>query len=144
MKKITIHSLAELEKFAAEVARTIKGGEVIFLQGDLGAGKTTFVSFFARVLGARQEASSPTFTIEQVYEAADGTLIRHYDLYRVASAPEFFVAEFLEGLYDQKEIRLVEWGDPLLPYIRTYTLIRFERSLEGENVREVSLEKVGV
>lgn len=135
--------MTELKQFATEIARHIGGGEVFFLEGDLGAGKTTFTSYFAVALGAKQDVSSPTFTIEQVYEIAHGLRIRHFDLYRITSAPELFVAEFLEGLYDKNEVRLVEWGESLLPYLPKYTLIRFNRSAKGENIRELTIEEIG-
>ena len=79
-------SEAETEALAAEFARTLTGGEVLFLEGDLGAGKTAFVRGLARGLGAQEDTvASPTFVIQTTYPCADGRMLHHADLYRLAS-----------------------------------------------------------
>ena len=80
------NSEAETEAIAAQWSAELRGGEVIFLEGDLGAGKTAFVRGLARGLGAPDDVvASPTFVIQTTYPCANGRLLHHADLYRLAS-----------------------------------------------------------
>src|SRR5436190_20048818 len=102
-------SEASTEAAGASVADALRGGDVLLLHGDLGAGKTAFVRGLARGLGADPEGvSSPTFTIIQEYAAPLATL-HHVDLYRLAPVE----IEDL-GLYDLLDgggIVAIEWAD---------------------------------
>jgi tRNA threonylcarbamoyladenosine biosynthesis protein TsaE len=109
-------SEAETEAIAAELARELSGGEVIFLEGDLGAGKTAFVRGLARGLGAPEDAvASPTFVIQTTYPCASGRLLHHADLYRLASE---LGAEDV-GLFDlpgPRDILAIEWAARMRSY----------------------------
>src|SRR3989338_9501575 len=72
----------QTKQIAADLAKTLQGGELILLEGDLGAGKTTFVQGLAAVLGVTESVRSPTFTIMQLYKIALGPLV-HVDFYRL-------------------------------------------------------------
>jgi len=85
----------ETESLAARLAAQLAPGDVVWVEGDLGAGKTTFVRGAARALGVDQPVSSPTFTIGHRYDAP--VPVAHLDLYRLAG------------------IHAEEWGD-LEPY----------------------------
>ena len=103
-------SEAETEQIASEFARTLAGGEVLFLEGDLGAGKTAFVRGLARGMGAAEETvASPTFVIHTTYPCAAGRLLHHADLYRLASE---IGAEDV-GLFElpgPRDVLAVEWA----------------------------------
>ena len=104
-------SEAETEKFAAEFAGQLPRGSVLALHGDLGAGKTVFARGLARGLGVSGAVSSPTYTIVQEYDLADGGRFYHLDLYRIAderAALGFGVDEFLD---DPRAITLLEWPE---------------------------------
>jgi tRNA threonylcarbamoyladenosine biosynthesis protein TsaE len=73
---------AETEALGARLAATLRPGEVVLIEGELGAGKTTFVRGAARALGVSGPVTSPTFTIGQRYEAP--VPVAHLDLYRLA------------------------------------------------------------
>jgi tRNA threonylcarbamoyladenosine biosynthesis protein TsaE len=107
---------AETEALAAEFALDLEGGEVIFLEGDLGAGKTAFVRGLARGLGAPEDAvASPTFVIQTTYPCASGRLLHHADLYRLASE---LGAEDV-GLFDlpgPRDILAIEWAGRMRSY----------------------------
>jgi len=109
-------SEAETETIAAEFARELKGGEVIFLEGDLGAGKTAFVRGLARGLGAAEDSvASPTFVIHTTYPCADGRMLHHADLYRLASE---IGAEDV-GLFElpgPRDVLAVEWAARMRTY----------------------------
>lgn len=109
-------SEAETEAVATEFARELKGGEVIFLEGDLGAGKTAFVRGLARGLGVLDEVvASPTFVIHTTYPCASGRMLHHADLYRLASE---LGAEDV-GLFDlpsERDVLAIEWAARMRTY----------------------------
>lgn len=98
-------SLADTRALAAEMAPRLQPGGVLLLEGDLGAGKTTFVQALAHCYGINRTVTSPTFTLANEYRLPDGSRLVHYDLYRLASA---------EGLYDLGFEDALELGARLL------------------------------
>src|SRR6478609_338527 len=75
-------SAAETEQRGAELAASLRPGDVVLVSGDLGAGKTTFVRGALRALGVTEPVTSPTFVIGQRYDGAAGP-VAHLDLYRL-------------------------------------------------------------
>lgn len=104
----TVNGVEETYKLAGLLADELHGGEVILLEGDLGAGKTTFTKGLARALDIEDEVTSPTFTILNVYE--DGRLkLNHLDMYRVESSEE--LAELgIEDCFDDESVTVIEWN----------------------------------
>jgi len=114
----TSHSVAETEAIAAELARTLSGGEVIALYGDLGAGKTQFTRGLVKGFGGDGHAvSSPTFVLLNVYETPRMRVF-HLDAYRVHGAEDFEAIGFGELLEQGGVVVVVEWPnrvEALLP-----------------------------
>lgn len=107
------HSLADTNAFAATVAATLHGGEVILLSGQLGAGKTAFVKGLALALGVTDTVTSPTFTLFNQYA---GTTLRlyHFDLYRLGEG-EAEELGFDEFYFAPDAVCCIEWNrDPLV------------------------------
>ena len=100
--------MAETEAIAGELARTLEGGTVIALEGDLGAGKTQFVRGIVKGLGGEgRSVSSPTFVLLNVYDT--GRLpVFHLDAYRVSGREDFEAIGFAE-LMDEGGVVVVEW-----------------------------------
>lgn len=93
--------------FAKEFARTLKPGDIVLLDGDLGAGKTVFTKGIVEELSdGKITAVSPTFVLVNVYETTPE--INHFDLYRVESVDELFAIGIEEYLYSDS-VSVVEW-----------------------------------
>lgn len=79
------HGAPETEALGARLAAELTAGDVVLIEGELGAGKTTFVRGAARALGVAVPVTSPTFTIGHLYRADGRASVAHVDLYRLAS-----------------------------------------------------------
>ncbi len=104
----TSYSAEETENIAFEFAKTLSGGEIITLDGDLGAGKTAFVRGLARGLQIKDRVSSPTFTIVNEYRSGRIPLL-HFDVYRVGSIDEMYDIGW-EDYISQGAVVVVEWA----------------------------------
>ncbi len=113
-----LRGLAATQRLAESIAAVLRPGDVLGLDGDLGAGKTTFVRFLARALGVTTPVTSPTFTLANTYEApqwpdrSQPLVIHHIDAYRLegdADAEDLALAELL----DSGGIVVVEWAERL-------------------------------
>jgi tRNA threonylcarbamoyladenosine biosynthesis protein TsaE len=99
-------SAAETEELGAKLGETLRAGDVVFVEGDLGTGKTTFVRGACRALGVTAIVTSPTFTIGQRYPAP--VPVSHLDLFRVpelAQEDPDLLADYLGA----DTIAFVEW-----------------------------------
>jgi tRNA threonylcarbamoyladenosine biosynthesis protein TsaE len=104
------HAAGDTEALGARLAGTLKDGDLVLLEGELGSGKTTFVRGAARALGVTVPVTSPTFTIGQRYPAADGRTVAHVDLYRLANLEEED-PELLADYLGPETIAFVEWPE---------------------------------
>jgi tRNA threonylcarbamoyladenosine biosynthesis protein TsaE len=110
LKRATL-SAAETEDLGAELARTLVPGDVVLLDGELGAGKTTFVRGAARALGVTDPVTSPTYTIGQRYPATPPVAyVSHVDLYRLASLRDED-PDLLADYIGSDTITFVEWPE---------------------------------
>ena len=118
---------ATMTGFAGKMARLIKPPMIIYLCGDLGAGKTTFTRALVHSLGYKGSVKSPTYGLLEKYPL-QGLQLVHLDLYRITESGEL---EFLgiEDHYDAKTILMVEWPERGSNYLaRPDLTIRFEHS----------------
>ena len=102
-------SESETAVIAKKIAKTLKRGDIVLLEGDLGAGKTTLVKFLVKSLGSKDDVTSPTFTIVNEYKAKDVD-IYHMDFYRIKSVDELYNIGIEEYLYGSG-ICLIEWPE---------------------------------
>ena len=105
-KSFITNSFEQTKQVAFDLAKTFVGGEVVLLDGDLGAGKTVFAKGVAQALGISQEVTSPTFAIHNSYNGS--LVLNHFDFYRLDESE----AEMLgldEFFGDKSGVCLVEW-----------------------------------
>ena len=106
------HSTEATEQIGAELALFLSPGDVITLDGDLGAGKTAFTRGLARGLGLSSPIASPTFTIvsEHPAEGEERLSLYHFDVYRLSDADDFLDSGLDEYLY-RDGVSVLEWGE---------------------------------
>ena len=121
----------DTERLAERLAMECPKGMVIYLQGDLGAGKSTFARAFIHALGFDGSVKSPTYSLLEVYAIADGFDALHMDLYRLADAEEVaFLA--LDEYAQNAKVWLIEWPEKGQGYIpNADVLIRFNQQDNG-------------
>jgi len=108
--ELITHSVAETQAAAAALAPLLRPGDVVVLDGDLGAGKTTFTQGLARALGVEGPVTSPTFTLVHTYPTRAGFDLLHVDVYRLESESEI-IDLALPELIDDNAVAIVEWGN---------------------------------
>lgn len=107
--KLRAESEAEQEAIGARLAALVPAACIIYLEGDLGAGKTTLVRGFMRGLGHQGAVKSPTYALVEPYEIG-GRHFFHFDLYRL-SDPEELDYLGLRDLLDGETVLLIEWPE---------------------------------
>lgn len=108
MKKFLCKNILDTQKVAESFSQSLEKGDIVFLYGDLGAGKTTFVKAIAKEMGIEDSITSPTFTLLNIYGTKDLDFC-HFDLYRLEDPTELEVLGFEEYFYSPRAICLVEW-----------------------------------
>ncbi len=95
--------------FAGRVAAGLAAGDVVLVEGELGAGKTTFVRGACRALGVEGPITSPTFALANRYRAAGGLIVSHLDLYRLGGL-DAEDPDLLDDYLGPDRLAFVEWS----------------------------------
>lgn len=137
-----VKSLDEMLEFGARIGARIgaraRGGEVLELIGDVGAGKTTFTKGLARGMGVTDSVQSPTFTISREYDAREGLRLVHYDFYRLGEAG-IMEDELAESLADPKSVVVVEWAETVTSVLpKDSVTVTISLAPDDENSREIA------
>lgn|SRR5690606_25754159 len=128
----------ETMEFGQHLATKLQAGDVITLDGDLGAGKTTFTKGLAKGLGVKRTVNSPTFTIIKEYMGENFPLY-HMDVYRLENSDEDIG---FEEYFHSNGITVVEWSTFIEEFLPDH-LLKIEINKEGENKRRITLTPVG-
>ena len=121
-KKLTLRSLEDTKNLGQEIAKEIlkrkdKSAFIVFLDGDLGTGKTTLVKEIIFALGIKEKVKSPTFTIIEPYELNDKN-IYHIDLYRINDPSELEIIGLREYLNESEAIIFIEWPEKSFGFLK--------------------------
>ena len=135
----TSHTLAETFELGEWMGKHLAGGEVILLDGALGAGKTVFVKGLGSALGVDEhDVTSPSFTLVNRYDAR--LTLYHLDLYRLADgASAAYAVDLDELLMDEQAVIVIEWGERLRNYPLPAPVYRVNIRGDGEEVRYISI-----
>lgn len=134
------HSLEQTKKIAHEFASALVGGDVVFLEGDLGAGKTSFVQGILEAFGYTEPVRSPTFSIMNTYPIANHPTIAqviHLDFYRFETPSEVRSLGLEEMMTNKKNAFLIEWPEK---GIEDASQIRYTKRIQFRVVDEQTRE----
>ena len=133
--KINISSEKKLQEFANNLSSELKQGDIFFLFGEMGVGKTTFVKFLINNMQIRfkqkpTEVTSPTFNIMNEYRIED-LLIKHFDLYRLQTTDELNNLNLFD--INEEAITLIEWPEIIKKKPNSLIELHFEYENEYQN-----------
>lgn len=132
----TTNTTEEMIALGEKIASKLTGGDIILLQGELGAGKTTMSKGIAKGLGITDEIVSPTFTLMNVYE--DGKLV-HIDTYRLEDENGLIEIGVEDYLGQPETITIVEWPEKIADLLADKKTIEISIVKQDDNSREISI-----
>ena len=140
-----LKSLEDTQNFSRNISKIIRAGDIIFLYGEIGVGKTTFVRFFINYLESKNgikdsDVLSPTFNIVYDYDIGNIKII-HYDLYRLKNYKDISQLGMFETSNDG--IKIVEWPELIEPKPKDRVDIQFQYSkfIDSRKVKIVGFGK---
>ena len=140
--KTIIKNLNETKKYAKLFYKTLVGGEIVLLNGDLGAGKTTFTKYLAECMGIKSPVTSPTFTLIQEYSGKSLDLI-HCDMYRVEDEMEVIEMGLEDMLYDMpnNKVAIIEWPENIANILKPLKTITITIEKGENDSRYITIER---
>ena len=140
MYKIEINSLDKLKALGEYIGKNAKAGQIICLNGNLGAGKTTMTQSIAIGMGIDAYVTSPTFTLVNEYYGERNLF--HFDTYRLERVDEFDLLGFDEYLYSDG-VCVIEWADRIVDFLPEDYLVIDISVAEDNNSRILELKYIG-
>lgn len=128
----------ETKLLAKNIASSLKNTDILVLNGELGAGKTVFMSGIASYFNIESQVSSPTFTIVNEYTTNDNKKIFHFDVYRLEDSNEFI--NKIGTDYFDEGISIIEWGNiikDILPKKTIYIDIKKDKENINKRIFEI-------
>ena len=110
MLKIELNGLEATKRFGITIGKLLKSGDILCLNGDLGAGKTTLTKSIGLGLGVEDYITSPTFSLINEYEGR--IPLYHFDVYRLENVEDLYDLGFDEYFYGQG-VSIIEWADKI-------------------------------
>lgn len=136
--EIAVNGLSDLLQVAKQLLNFASNEKVYIFEGDMGAGKTTFIKAFCKVLGVEDVVSSPTYSIVNEYESP-GRSVFHFDFYRIKDIQEAYDLGYEEYFYGGG-ICLIEWPERVAELLPAHFL-KVEIAIVDENRRVFKLSK---
>lgn len=137
--KFFSHSARDTFGFAKDFSRTLEGGEIITLSGELGVGKSVFAKGLCFGLGVKDDVLSPTFTIMNDYRG-DKFTVCHYDAYRLSSGEEAYFGGFTDYFGQKDTVCVIEWAENIASALTNFKLINVTLKRVGDEEREIEIQ----
>mgnify|MGYP001584519756 CR=1 FL=1 len=139
VETFTACSVDELDDITQELKTILKNNErnIVLLNGDLGAGKTSLVKNYVFHSNSEDEADSPTFSLVNDYKVKDG-FIHHFDLYRLEDVEEIEDFGFWDYI-DSKNLCFIEWADKIADLLPQHKVVKVDISLNLKQCREFTI-----
>ena len=132
---LEVSSESQLASFAKRFAKVHQPGDILLLEGEIGAGKTTYTRYLCQALGVKGDITSPTFTLVQDY---DGQFpVSHIDLYRLEDEEALTSIDIMHYLQNNTRLVCVEWAEKLGSFFPVeYIKLRFSYPKDDEGITE--------
>ena len=137
MHILTIDSIDTIHETARQFIGLIGDRTVFAFNGKMGAGKTTFIKAICEVMGVKETVNSPTFSIVNEYEAADGRIIYHFDCYRITNTQEALDLGAEDYLYSGN-LCFIEWSENMAPLLPD-SLVNVDIEEQEDGKREIKM-----
>ncbi len=128
----------QLSEVATALIQFLNEYSVVIFDGEMGTGKTTFISVLCKKLGVTDAISSPTYSIINTYESASVGEINHFDFYRIEDEQEA-IESGLDEIIDSGEICFIEWAERI-PKLLPQTYVRVVIELQEDFSRKFSIQ----
>jgi tRNA threonylcarbamoyladenosine biosynthesis protein TsaE len=140
--KLTSDSPLFTKRIGSIFSKFLKAGDLILFTGELGAGKTTFISGVAEGLGIKENLTSPSFTILNIYSKNSKKKFVHADFYRLDTISEIENTGIEDYLYDGSYITCIEWGEKIENYLKlNYLEINFNYIVIQDKAKKIEIPK---
>lgn len=137
-------SSKETVALAKHTAQKLTGGDILLLEGDLGAGKTTFTKGIAEAFGITDDIVSPTFTLMQIYtlpkEIRGIKKIVHIDTYRLDNEQSFIDIGAMDFVGDSDTVSIIEWPEKIHTLLKEKKTIRIVLHHEEKSIRSITID----
>jgi tRNA threonylcarbamoyladenosine biosynthesis protein TsaE len=144
METIISKSEKDTAAIAAKLAKRLKGGEILALEGDLGAGKTTFTQDLGRIFKIKKHLTSPTFVLMKIYTIENKEYrienLVHVDCYRLDQVQELFYLGIEEYLNNPESVVVIEWADKIRDYLKKFKKVIWIKINAKDNERKFIIQ----
>lgn len=137
--QLTAHSTSDLPEISSTIINFAGDQKIFLFYGDMGAGKTTLIKSLCTNLGTQENITSPTFSIVNEYRA-DGTMIYHFDFYRLKNQNEALDLGYEEYFYSGNYC-FIEWPEKIASLLPPH-YIRIDIQVLGNDERLFTCEKI--
>lgn len=131
------YTLDDIDQCALEIVNRLPSEGEVYLQGEMGAGKTTLIKTILRILGVKDVISSPTFSLVNTYELSNNSPIYHADLYRVENEEELYDIGFDEYL-ESNSLIFIEWSERMTSLLNPKAM-KIAIEITSPNRRKLSI-----
>ncbi|HOH54495.1 MAG TPA: tRNA (adenosine(37)-N6)-threonylcarbamoyltransferase complex ATPase subunit type 1 TsaE [Paludibacteraceae bacterium] len=139
-----IFDLTNIQLTAQQFIKLFDRYSVFAFYGNMGAGKTTFIKAICEILGVKESVNSPTFSIINEYEAADGKILYHFDCYRINKLQEAMDLGAEDYFYSGK-ICFIEWPEKIEELLPDSTVkVNIQEVEDGKREIVISLPKISI